>query len=178
MTVSMNQKLRGRPKRIGKLFQRFRGLQHLFGVARHLYLPPDLADHALAVDQKGAALDAHIFPAIHALLDPGAVGLADLALLVGGERKIERVLFLELVVLFDRVPRDADDLGLDLGEIGQRVAEGAGLGRAARRVVLWIKVEHHGLALEIVQGDLAPAVRGKGEAGRLVADVYAHRAAS
>jgi hypothetical protein len=69
-------------------------------------------------------------------------------------------------------------ISLHLGEIGQRVAKGAGLGRAARRVVLRIEIKHHGLTLEIVQGDFAAGVRGECEGGRLVADVYAHCPAS
>src|SRR5262249_17530812 len=58
--------------------------EDLVHMARHLDLAPDVADDAFFVDQEGGALDAHVFAAIHALLHPGAIGLADLALLVGG----------------------------------------------------------------------------------------------
>src|SRR5882724_1160356 len=43
------------------LLQRLRRLQYLLGVARHLHLPPNAADHALVVDQEGGTLDAHVF---------------------------------------------------------------------------------------------------------------------
>src|SRR5262245_61480377 len=60
--------------REGPLLQRPGHLQHVGDVAGHLHLAPDAADHALAVDQEGGALHAHVFAAVHALLDPGAVG--------------------------------------------------------------------------------------------------------
>src|SRR3546814_13244947 len=63
---------------------------------------------ALLVDEDGGAVDAHVFAPIHALLDPGPVGLADLALQVGGEREGQAVFRFELVVGGDAVARDAD----------------------------------------------------------------------
>src|SRR3546814_6689247 len=91
-----------------------RHLQHGIDMAGHLHLAPDTSHRAGAVDQEGRALDAHIFPAIHALLDPGAVSLADLALLVRGEGEGQVVLGLELVVLRDAVARYADPQGVDI----------------------------------------------------------------
>src|ERR1043165_8979582 len=96
----------------------------------HLDLSPDLADHALAVDEEGRAFDPHIFPAIHALLHPDAVSLADQTLLVRGEREGELELGLELVVARHRIAGDADHGGLHLAEVGQRVAKGARLSGA------------------------------------------------
>src|SRR5262249_29959351 len=70
-------------------FQSFGGLEHLVGVAVDLHLAPDVEDDALAVDQEGRPLDAHIFLAVHALLDPNAVGLGYVAVLIRGKRKGE-----------------------------------------------------------------------------------------
>src|SRR5687767_12658640 len=70
------------PGRSSRLRQLLHFLQNLVDMARHLHLAPDAADHALAVDQEGGALDAHIFAAIHALLDPHAVILRHAARLV------------------------------------------------------------------------------------------------
>src|SRR6266568_7273964 len=58
-------------------------LQHFVDMAGHLHLVPDLGDGAGLVDQEGGAVDAHVLAAIEALLDPGAVLRADLAVLVG-----------------------------------------------------------------------------------------------
>src|SRR4029077_18420559 len=111
---------------------RLRRLQHLVHMTRHLDLVPDVADDAFLVDQEGRPLDAHVFAAVHALLDPRTIGLGDLSLLVGGEDEGELVLLLELVVPGHSVAAEADDHGLALAEAGEAVADPAGLGRAAR----------------------------------------------
>src|SRR5216683_1329648 len=139
------------------------GLQHLVDMAGHLHLVPDLGHGAGLVDQEGGALDAHVLAAVEALLDPGAVLRADLAVLVRHQREGEPVLLLELVVLLHAVLGDADHRSLDLGEVGQGIAKAAGLGGAARRVVLGIEVEHHRLAAQVRQFQLLAAVGGGGE---------------
>src|SRR5882757_1006881 len=149
--------------RMTETLKRLHCLQHLVDMARHLHLVPDLGDGAGLVDQEGGALDAHVLAAIEALLDPGSVLLADLAVLVGHQREGEAVLLLELVVLLHAVLGDADHLGLDLGEVGQGVAKAAGFGGAARGVVLGIKVEHDRLAAQVRQFQLLAAVGGGSE---------------
>src|SRR5471030_1310692 len=72
-------------------------------VAGDLHLVPGLADGAGLVDQEGRAVDAHVLAAVQALLDPGSVLLADLAVLVEDEREREFVLGLKLVVAADAV---------------------------------------------------------------------------
>src|SRR4051812_16399027 len=116
-------------------------------MAGDLHLAPDAADHALAVDQVGGALDAHVLPAVHALLDPDTVILGALAALVGAELKVEVVLPLELVMAGDRIARDAEHHRIDLLELRLLVAKATGLRSAAAGVVLRIEIEHHVLAL-------------------------------
>ena len=65
-----------------------------------------------------------------------------------------------------------------LAVIRERVAKAAGLGGAARGVVLGIEIEHDLLALELRQRDLAVAVGRQGEIGRLVAGLDTHVALS
>src|SRR5579862_3295442 len=81
------------------------GLHHLVGVAGDFHLVPDVLDLAFLVDEESGALDAHVFAAIHALLDPDAVFLGDLAFLVRGESEGQLVFLLELVVALDAVTR-------------------------------------------------------------------------
>src|SRR5262249_40362728 len=88
---------------------------------------PDVSAYALLVDEEGRALDPHVLAAIHALLDPGAIGLADLALGIGGEGEGQLVFLLELIVAGDTVAAEADDDGIAAGEAGKAVAEAAGL---------------------------------------------------
>src|SRR5882724_12262712 len=116
--------------------QRFGRLQHVGDVAGDLHLAPEAADHALAIDQEGGALQAHILAAVHTLLDPGAVGLGGLAVGIAGEHEGQGVLLLELVVAGDAVARHADDGGVDAAEILHVVTEVAGLLGAAGGIVL------------------------------------------
>src|SRR5436190_2833549 len=143
-------------------------------VAADLDLAPHLTDHAVLVDQEGGAVDAHVLAAVQALLDPGTVLLADLAVFVGHQGEGEAVLGLELVVARHAVLADADHLRFQLLEGGGRIAEAAGLGGAARRVVFGIEIEHHRLAAQLAELELAAAVRRAGEIRRLLAFVDAH----
>src|SRR5262245_42844211 len=92
---------------------------------------PYAADYTGDVNQKGGALDAHIFAAIHALLDPYAVFFAHLAADVRGEDKGQFVLLLKFVVRGDRVLGYPDDDCAGFAIIRERVAEPASLGGAA-----------------------------------------------
>src|SRR5688572_5491220 len=100
-------------RRTGALFQPLYGLQHLLDMVGNLNLPPGAADNTLAVDQKSRAVDAHIFFPVHALLGPDTIGLASLAVLVGGEREGELVLRFELVMARGGVARDANHSRLE-----------------------------------------------------------------
>src|SRR5438067_7196326 len=144
----------------------------------HLDLVPDVAHDAVLVDQEGAAVDAHIFAAVHALLDPDAVFLAHLAVRVGGKDERQLVLLLEFVMRDDRVARHADHCGAGLAVIGEGVTKTASLRGAARGVVLGIKVQHQRLAAQRRQTDAAITVGGHREIRSLVADRDAHRAVS
>jgi len=57
--------------------------QNLLRVAWDLYLTPDPRNAAVAVDEKGRAIDAEIFAAVHALFLPYAVSLDCRPLRVG-----------------------------------------------------------------------------------------------
>ena len=72
-------------------------------MARYSYFSPRATNDTFSIEQKGAALDAHVFASIHALLDPDAVFLADIRAGVGGENKGELVLLLEFVVRRGRI---------------------------------------------------------------------------
>src|SRR3990167_4939678 len=94
---------------------RSKGLQrrlHLGDMASDLDLVPDLCNHAVLVDQEGGAVDAHVLAAVEALLDPGPVLRADLAVFVRDEREVEFVLGLELVVAGGALPLAAAHLRL------------------------------------------------------------------
>src|SRR5215472_7093118 len=105
-------------------------------MAWHPDLAPDAAHGPGAIDQKGGALDAHVFAAVHALLHPHAVFLADIRTGVRAEDERQAVLFLEPVVRGDRILGYADNHGTSPAIIREGVTKPAGLGGASRRVVL------------------------------------------
>src|SRR5262249_40398621 len=74
---------------------------------------------------------------------------------IGQEREVQLVLALELAVRRERVAAHAEHHDALLLERGLVVAEGARLARAARRVVLRVEVQHHGLAAQVLELDLA-----------------------
>ena len=133
-------------------------------MARDLDLMPGLGDRALLVDQEGGALDAHVLAAVQALLHPGAVLLADLAVAIGYQREVEVVLLLELVVARHAVLADAYHLRLEFLESRCIVTEGAGLGGTARGVVLGIEIENDRLAAQLAELELAAAIGRCGNA--------------
>ena len=112
---------------------------------------------------------AHVIPAHESLLTPDAVGLDDFLVLVReqGEGQLEHLH--KLVVGFHRIGADAKHDGALLLELGEMIAKGAGFLRAARGVVLGVKIEDDGLSLEISEGNLAAAVRRGGKRRGLVA---------
>src|SRR6516162_4066036 len=144
----------------------------------HPDLVPDSAYGPRSVDQKGGPLDAHVFAPIHALLDPGAVLLTDLAFAVGGEDERQPVLFLEFVVRGDRILGNADYDGVGSAVIRKRIAKAAGLSGAARSVVLRIEIQHDLFAGEFGERNATIAVGRQGEIGGLSAEIDTHDALS
>src|SRR5687768_9684444 len=63
----------------------FRRGQHRLDMAGHAHAAPQAADDALLVDQHRRPVDAHVLPAIHRLLDPGAVALDRVVVLGRGQ---------------------------------------------------------------------------------------------
>src|SRR5690606_40676135 len=58
------KKSRQSPASFLLLLQCLGGLQHLVDVAGYFHAAPLMAQHAVAVDQEGAAIDSHIFLAV------------------------------------------------------------------------------------------------------------------
>jgi hypothetical protein len=87
---------------------------------------------------------------------------------VGEQREVHVVLFVERLDRFDRVGRDAEDDRV-VGGVGVgMVADRAGLGRAARRVRLGIKMEDDGLPLSEESVMSSPSWFGRAKSGVLV----------
>src|SRR5205823_1276630 len=73
------------------------------------------------------------------------------------------VFFGEALVSLDAIRADPDDPGSGVLVVLARVAEGAGFGGAAGRVVLGIEVENHRRSSELRERYLLPVLVGKGK---------------
>src|ERR1700761_2267261 len=156
--------------------KRLGGLEDLGRMAGDRDLAPDPGDLAGLVDEEGAAIDPHVFLAVHGFLGPAPVALGHVAPLVGGEREGQVVFGGELLDRLHRVLGDTDDVKGEMAELGQRLLEGAGLLGAARRIRLGIEVEQQGLARVIAQSDDAVPGGRHLECGCRIAFVQAHGA--
>ena len=72
-------------------------------MAGHLHLAPDARDCAICADEKGRALNAHIFAAVHRLFDPSPKGLTHAAFGVAAKRNVQIIFGLKLFVAGDAI---------------------------------------------------------------------------
>lgn len=93
--------------------------------------------------------------AIHAFLHPDAVGIDDGLIFIAEDGEGEGVFLDELFVALHAVDAHAKDLRLGT-DVRPAIAQGAGLLGAARRIVLWVKVENNGFALQVAEFDFRP----------------------
>src|ERR1700683_4106994 len=121
----------------------------------YFHATPLLAQDALAVDDKRGAFDSPYFFAIHFLHFDDVEERAELFFRIGDQREGEFELGLEVLMRAQAVARHAEDLGAGFLELRIQVAELQTFGRAARRVVLWIEIQHHLLAPKTGQRDVA-----------------------
>src|SRR5207302_989125 len=96
--------------------------------------------------EEGCTLHAHIFAAVHRLLDPGPESIGDSSVLIRNERNCEAVFADKLLMLLHRIARDTDHLDTRLGIIAREPGEVLRLAGAARCVVLGIEIENQRLA--------------------------------
>ena len=140
-------------------------------MAGHFHLPPQAADAAFGVDDRGRPFDPHVFAPIHDLLFPHTIGLEDRAALVGGERQRQAVLALELIVTLDAIGRDADQRGAGRGEARREPVEVERFGGAAGRIVLGVEEQNDELAAQVLEPNAAAGVGWQVEIRRQVANV-------
>ena len=126
-------------------------LQNFISVGSDIDLVEDLSDLAALVDQERFTVRAHVFFTIHTLFAPNSIGLGDLFVGVGQQVEWKLKLGNELLVRFFVVGRDTENADAFLSVNVIRVTKRASFLCTARRVVLWIKIEHDALALEAGQ---------------------------
>src|SRR5882672_9342786 len=141
--------------------------EHLLGVTRNLDPAPFAPDHAISVEDEGAALDAAHLPAVHVLHLHDAELSADLLALVGQEVERESHLGLEVLVRLHSVARDSVHGGASLDEPGMQVAELRAFDGAARGIVLRVEVQDHSPGFHRREPELFAAGGGQCEIAHL-----------
>ena len=145
------------------------GVENFLGVGLHLRFGDHLLNDAILVDDEGGAVGAVEFATHEFFGSPNPVRVMHAQLLVAQQVKLQAELVDELVMRLGGVLADAEDLVARVGERNQVVVEVAGLGRAARRIVLGVEVEDEFGALEFIEGTNVAVLVWGGERGSLVA---------
>lgn len=83
--------------------KRLRRGQHLAGMPLYFDFWPHFLNYALRINQKGCALNSHIFAAIQTLLDPDTIIFRHTPFQIGPEDDFEIVFGLEIVMPFNAV---------------------------------------------------------------------------
>jgi len=103
------------------------------------------------VDEEGRALDLYVGPTLVHLFGSHAIVLAQRPVFIAGQQNLQRILVPKLDVIPYDFSRGAADDGACAFEFRDRLCESDLLFVATQSVVLRVKIEHHLLALEIVE---------------------------
>src|SRR5574340_1432070 len=152
--------------RAAVLSKRFDGIQHLLCMSFDADLAPLAAQHALGIDQEGAAFDAHEFSAIKALLLDDVKQPADFFVFIAQQVEFQAVLLPEAVVGLQAVAGYADDQRVGSLEFRLVSAEILGFQRTTRGVVLGVEVQHHVMPLQLRKSEAFAAGGGQFETRR------------
>ena len=118
-------------------------------MALGLNLGEDLHDFAVRPDQKGCALDAHDFLAVHVLFFEHPKLIADNLVYISEQRIRQVVFFFELLLRFGSVTRNAEHYRSCFLQTQKLITETAGLDGASWRVSFGVKEKNYGLARKI-----------------------------
>jgi len=125
------------------LLQSFQVCNDLGSVGLRVDADVFLGDLTIGIDDKRVALGADVFAAHEFLGLPATVGFYNFVLRVAQQRKIQVILVEEFLMRPGRIFADADNFAIaELSDDFAGVAEIAGLGRAAGRVVFRVEIQH------------------------------------
>src|SRR5690606_14355714 len=121
-------------------------LQDGRGMAGNLQRTPFGAQDSLCVDKKRAAHDAKVALAVEHLLVDDVKGLAPGFIGVGDQRERKLLLGAEAGMRSNRVARNAENFAIQSAELAVQVAKITGFGRASRRRVTRVEIDHDPLS--------------------------------
>ena len=136
-----------------------------------VHLPNRVHDNALLVNDVGGAQRAFGHLAVHLFLAPGLVGFQDGEVGIGDEVEGQLVFGDEPLVRGGGVAAYAQHLITQGEEALVVVAQVAGLGRAARRAVLGVEIEHELFSGEVAQSHGASVFINALEIGGFCSDL-------
>jgi hypothetical protein len=141
-------------------------------VAFGLYFFEGVDEALVRADEVGGAFDAFDELAVHVLGLDEVVAVDEDHVGVGEEVVGEFVFVFEFLLGFDGVAGDAEDDDAGLLEVGEGIAEAAGLDGAAGGVGAGIKEEDYGGAVEVGEGDVFAVLVLEGEVFYFVAGFH------
>src|SRR5690554_1759709 len=123
-------------------------------MAGHAHATPLAQQDAVGTDKEGAALYAAYLLAVHVFHFDDAEQRTQRFAIVRDQGKRQLLLLGEALVRLERVARHADDMAAGIDEVLVGIPKLLCLGRAARRVVLGVKVKHGSMVAQAGQGYL------------------------
>src|SRR5213080_3946575 len=124
------------------------GLPQKIDVFVWLHLAKDFRDTAFGVDDKSGSLGAHVFLAEEILFHPHAVTLHQCLIRIGKERERQPEFIDKFLMTSRRIHAHTKNLSTAF-HFFPGIAQAARLRSAARRIVLWIKIENDAFTTEI-----------------------------
>src|SRR5438552_11507992 len=124
------------------------GLPQKIDVSVWLHLAKDFRDTAFGVDDKSSSLGAHVFISEEILFHPHAVPLHECFIRIGKKRERQPEFIDEFLMTSGRIHAHTKNLSTAF-HFFPGIAQAARLRRAARRIVLWIKIENDAFTTEI-----------------------------
>ncbi len=146
--------------------------KNIFRIGVWLDSAHDILYDSFFIDDESGTDDAHGCFAIELLLLQDAIVLNRLKLWIGKQYERQIVFFGEFHMGFDAVFADADDRYVAFFEFVVVFREPDGLSRAARRIVLRIKVQDDFASFEIRQGDSLPVFVLQREIRRVFSNIH------
>ena len=122
-------------------------------MAGYLDPTPFVAQHAVLVDEEGAAINAEVLLAVEFFQLDHVKQLAQSLISIADQIEREGLLTFEVFMGLQAVARDAKDLRVGGLEIGITVAKALAFSGAAWRAVFRVEINQHLLAAQCSQGN-------------------------
>src|SRR5215469_15126721 len=139
-----------------------------------LDLLENMLDFSVRPDDEGCAGDTHHLLAIHVLLFQNSKGDSDLLVGISQQREGQLLVFLEFLLRFGSIRRDAKQHGARLLNLFICVAEPASLYGSTWGIRPRIKKQNNGFAAQAVEGYLRTVLVLQSKVGGFIIDFHAN----